>query len=42
MIRLDRVSFTYAGAVEPALRELSFQIEESCGVGVIGAAGAGK
>lgn len=42
IITLDHVTFSYSGATEPALRELSLSIEEGEYVGIVGRNGAGK
>lgn len=42
MIRLDNVSFTYAGGSSPAVDELNLTIEDGDFLGIIGACGAGK
>jgi len=41
-IAFDRVSFTYAGAAEPSLRNISFECRAGETVGLIGATGSGK
>ncbi len=41
-IELDRVGFTYPGAEEPALRQISLRIEPGDTVALVGASGAGK
>ena len=42
MIRFDRVSFTYPGAISPALVDATFEIAHGEFVLVIGASGSGK
>ncbi|MCX6025010.1 MAG: ATP-binding cassette domain-containing protein [Chloroflexi bacterium] len=42
LIELDGVSFTYRGATEAALRNLSLSVDQGEFVGVIGPTGAGK
>lgn len=41
-VRLNRVSFTYPGAAEPVLNELTFEITPGTTTAVIGATGSGK
>jgi ATP-binding cassette subfamily C protein len=42
MLAAERVSFTYAGAEEPVLREASVQVRRGEMIGLVGASGAGK
>jgi energy-coupling factor transport system ATP-binding protein len=42
IITLEHITFTYSGATEPALRDLSLSIDEGEYVGIIGRNGAGK
>lgn len=39
---LDKVSFRYAGAAQPALRNLSLEIKANTSVGLVGPTGCGK
>lgn len=41
-IVFDRVSFTYADAAEPSLRDISFTAKQGEAIGVIGGTGSGK
>lgn len=41
-VRFDHVSFTYAGASEPAVSDISFAVKKGQTVGIIGATGSGK
>ncbi len=41
-ILFDRVSFTYPGAGEPALREINMRIRKGDRIGIVGRTGAGK
>jgi len=42
MITLDRVTYTYPGSAQPALREISLSVPEGQFLGVVGRNGAGK
>lgn len=42
IISIDKLTFTYRGSAEPALRDIELNIAEGDFVGVIGASGAGK
>lgn len=42
MIQVENLTFTYSGAVEPAVREVSFEIERGKIFGFLGPSGAGK
>jgi ABC-type multidrug transport system fused ATPase/permease subunit len=41
-LELDKVSYTYPGSTEPALRELSLVVQRGESVGFVGSSGAGK
>jgi ATP-binding cassette subfamily B protein len=41
-LRLERVSFTYPGATDPALREVSLQVPPGTKLALVGSNGAGK
>lgn len=41
-LTLDRVGFTYHGAVEPAVRDVSMRVPFGSTVGIVGSSGAGK
>jgi energy-coupling factor transporter ATP-binding protein EcfA2 len=42
MLTLDRVSYRYAGALQPSLREVSVELRDGEVVGLVGASEAGK
>jgi len=41
-IRFERVTFRYPGKEEPALREVSFELETGCTLALVGSSGSGK
>lgn len=41
-VEFDNVTFTYAGAAEPSLEEISFQAKQGETIGIIGGTGSGK
>lgn len=42
VLKVDRVSFQYDGAGEPAIRDVSLEIRRGMSVGLVGGSGAGK